>query len=748
MESKENTEEPMPMSFSIIQLIIYIIGFVICVITFLSIVNYILNIYYYIKELIITNENIYDTYSIKLKDIKNYKLINYIKIFNEKMYDKTIKFSNENYNCYDIKKLKFDEPVINEENKDNNNTKINILEYDFNKLFDKYLNLSYILIDLKNKNNIITDVDNNDLLIKNFPKNIELENEDFNKLSDEDLKLLYNFGGSKYETQMTKEKEETNIRYVYGIYKYNNKDYIFKIIVEKAGNNCNITDNDVKKINNSLYKDILSENSENSGNSENKSFYILGKNGIFGEFKLKEDINNNISFYDNFGDVFGYALNRLYILFPNNLYYSYDKDASNLYILANNKLYELVFSLVFIIFLIISILITIDIIVYIFGIFIKNNKETFKSNVYKIFDIENYKMISIMIINQKYIHLIIIPIIIVIYCIIHSVIYYYLFINRTYYEISNIYNMLIKPDEIIRNEVIKILNKKINVKIPSVDEYKINKKLLLLFQDICYGKDIDISKAKYSVIDIINNDYNIQLKNFEEKMLKINRHFTYNKNNYEANYYTKEFFEEYKKIYNEIKNSPNDSLDVEINNFMILLLTIYIYIIEWNDSDPYILIKLNKLIFGRVANIGIREIDEDIENTLTFRDLIPYNLNNHKHPDIKKIYNGVNSYLSVPPVPLVEDDLKNLNLFEKEFKNIINYNDIKINPEYPLNIYLAFEMGLNILIILSVLIILKLMSNNDSTFDKNITYVQTLTMWIISQIGISIFGVVNILRFI
>ena len=227
--------------------------------------------------------------------------------------------------------------------------------------------------------------------------------------------------------------------------------------------------------------------------------------------------------------------------------------------------------------------------------------------------------------------------------------------------------MLIKPDEIIRNEVIKILNKKINVKISSVDEYKINKKLLLLFQDICYGKDIDISKAKYSVIDIINNDYNIQLKNFEEKMLKINRHFTYNKNNYEANYYTKEFFEEYKKIYNEIKNSPNDSLDVEINNFMILLLTIYIYIIEWNDSDPYILIKLNKLIFGRVANIGIREIDEDIENTLTFRDLIPYNLNNHKHPDIKKIYNGVNSYLSVPPVPLVppvEDDLKNLNLLK------------------------------------------------------------------------------------
>ena len=49
---------------------------------------------------------------------------------------------------------------------------------------------------------------------------------------------------------------------VYGIYKYNRVDYYFKIIVNKAGKKCNINYNDVKKINSSLYNDIISENNE------------------------------------------------------------------------------------------------------------------------------------------------------------------------------------------------------------------------------------------------------------------------------------------------------------------------------------------------------------------------------------------------------------------------------------------------------------------------------------------------------
>ena len=80
MDTEENIETPI--MFYIIKIILYIIGFVIVVITFLSIINYLLDIYYYIKELIITNENLYDVYSLRLKDINNYRLINYIKMFN------------------------------------------------------------------------------------------------------------------------------------------------------------------------------------------------------------------------------------------------------------------------------------------------------------------------------------------------------------------------------------------------------------------------------------------------------------------------------------------------------------------------------------------------------------------------------------------------------------------------------------------------------------------------------------------
>jgi len=103
MDTEENIETPI--MFYIIKIILYIIGFVIVVITFLSIINYLLDIYYYIKELIITNENLYDVYSLRLKDINNYRLINYIKMFNEKSDDKIIKFNNEEDKCYDIKNL-------------------------------------------------------------------------------------------------------------------------------------------------------------------------------------------------------------------------------------------------------------------------------------------------------------------------------------------------------------------------------------------------------------------------------------------------------------------------------------------------------------------------------------------------------------------------------------------------------------------------------------------------------------------
>jgi hypothetical protein len=41
------------------------------------------------------------------------------------------------------------------------------------------------------------------------------------------------------------------------------------------------------------------------------------------------------------------------------------------------------------------------------------------------------------------------------------------------------------------------------------------------------------------------------------------------------------------------------------------------------------------------------------------------------------------------------------------------------------------------------------MSNgDDSEFNKNITFTQTLATWIVAQIAISIFGIINVLRFV
>lgn len=210
MDTEENIETPI--IFNIIKIILYIIGFVILVITFLSIINYLLDIYYYIKELIITNENLYDVYSLRLKDINNYRLINYIKMFNEKSDDKIIKFNNEEDKCYDIKNLNFEKL----EKATSNNTPVNILEYDFNKLLEKNIEFSTklekIIKDMQINNDPMTsdssytdnlkkeaskylDATDAEKIAKIWPlENIELDEEDFSKLSDQDRKLLYSFG--------------------------------------------------------------------------------------------------------------------------------------------------------------------------------------------------------------------------------------------------------------------------------------------------------------------------------------------------------------------------------------------------------------------------------------------------------------------------------------------------------------------------------------------------------------------------
>lgn len=297
-------------------------------------------------------------------------------------------------------------------------------------------------------------------------------------------------------------------------------------------------------------------------------------------------------------------------------------------------------------------------------------------------------------------------------------------------------------------------------------ETKINKELLLLFENISYGGDINIKSGKYSVINTADNDQNLQLKSFEEKMLQINKHFSYSSHNYEANIFTDEFFNDFKDLYDDINSNDNNTK--EYQKCMKLILVIYIYIMEWDNKDPYILIKLNKIIFGRVANIENIKIDEDIENIISLRSIIPYDTGKYIKPDIVKIYRGVCLYLEgetegetegenvpVKGVTNLEDtyyfdddpDVQIYKNFQDKFEKVLEY-DIKKNNYY-FNLYLALEMGLNILVILITLIILKLMtSGRDSEFEKNITFTQLFASRIFTQIALSFFGIINVLRFV
>jgi hypothetical protein len=133
-------------------------------------------------------------------------------MFNEKSDDKIIKFNNEEDKCYDIKNLNFEKL----EKATSNNTPVNILEYDFNKLLEKNIEFSTklekIIKDMQINNDPMTsdssytdnlkkeaskylDATDAEKIAKIWPlENIELDEEDFSKLSDQDRKLLYSFG--------------------------------------------------------------------------------------------------------------------------------------------------------------------------------------------------------------------------------------------------------------------------------------------------------------------------------------------------------------------------------------------------------------------------------------------------------------------------------------------------------------------------------------------------------------------------
>ncbi len=671
---------------NIITYILYIIALIIIVIFVLAIINYTLYTIYSIKEIVVHN-TFEDAINYKLKDIYNYRLINYVNIINSD--------NNYNYNLF--------------ENVDYNDIhaidmkKFILIKNDANKETD--INLSYI-------KDIAIDGDN-----------IKIQLKDINLMKKKDFLKIYNLinfnqnisDNKNYIIYASKDPLYVN---------YNDKTYK----IEYEHNTVSI--NPEININKSIYSDVVTSAQSVSSIDTEKIIgkKIIGKNGVI---YVYNDYNNYLKNSNNNGDIYGYILNGLYLLIPTSLLWSYDKNVTELYVRTNNKLYEIILLLIFVILFIIFIAFIGD-----FYNFIFNNGEYKRENFFvnKIIDKDAY--------------LVIIIISILAYCILHSVIYFFIFINGTYKKIKGIYDDLIIADEYVRYHV----NNDLILK-----NYYNGKDIIHAFTKIAYGDDIDYMKGKYSIIDESNNqDIYKARTDFEKKMLEINYSFSYKKNIYSQNSYSNAFFN---KIYNILKidtNSASISAEnktklKEIKKTLSFITILYIYFVNNNIDDPYILIKLNKLVFGRVANIGIKEIDDEIDFTLSLKSLLGHNL--HKEELFKDLDNINTELFKYIQEYEVKDETKAKALYDdcnpkdhlEKFKEKLYYIE-KLDywgAVYFFNLYLANELILNAAIILLILMIIKYTNNEmRENVEKYIIIIGSILVLIIDEIKTAILGVV------
>jgi hypothetical protein len=675
---------------NIITNIIYIVAVLIVVILIFALINYTLYTIYSIKEIVVHNTS-EDAIHYKLKDIYNYKLINYINIIN----------ADNNYK-YDISS-EFNKGKV-----------IDMKEFTLSKYestpptpsMQKYIDLSY-LKDYK--------------ISEETDKKIGFKLKNIDALKPEDFMILYD--------KISYDKipiDHTKLIAIYGDtqgkYKIEYKDTDYDEYLKK--NNVDIN------INKSLYGDIVSfskydnttsKPGNNAGNPDNTetSKKIIVKDGIIILYKDKNN-SNSIEKVSNNTDIYGYILNGLFLLIPTTLLWSNDKYAAGLYVKTNNDLYEIILLLVFLIIFIILMSLINDFYTYIF--YITGNSKIFRELfIAKILD--------------RNIHLVVITLCIIIYCIIHSTVYFFVFISGTYKKIKGMYGDLIAADEYIRNEANKYL----------ISNSLNSDAIIEAFNDIAYGGDISYAKGKYNVIDgTTNQDIYDFKKNFEEKMIAINYGFNYDENIYSTNNYTSTFFTKMKSILFYTQHQ-------DINKTLLLVLIIYLYFVKNNIDDPYILIKLNKLIFGRVANTGIPEIDEEIHNTLTLRSLLGHNLENKAIIDDLE-YEKTQIY----------DNIKNN---EKEAvktkidvykvgdtgvdKNVLNFsNNLYVQLDYWgavyfFNLYLALEIIIGCFVILAILLIIKYTDNDmKANIERYIDKMKELIETIVDEIKTAILGVI------
>ena len=464
-----------------------------------------------------------------------------------------------------------------------------------------------------------------------------------------------------------------------------------------------------------------------------------------------EKINDDLGFFDNIFK-FLWELRYSYVL--------HDANTTDLYVHLNNRFYEMVLFVLFIILLIF--------VIKIIYTFVGNLLSTIKDDEISEIDTTN---IFRYVYNKKF-SMIIIIIAILLYCMLHSILYKKIFIDNVYDRIHGMYKEITKIDLQMQGDVNMLIdnlliNKEIVEKLyvarKELDDAKAEvlaatgadtkaKALQLAEEKVVaaeaampgsgnYNKTIgNLLKLSHignlekrdTIIDFADpvNDSKAQLELFTKKMLVVNKKF--NISNYDKLFNLKEYINTCLNAHRpNIKcdakyiehgaettfQSPGD--DGVINEDRILasqlfIIIIYIYFVSNNKDDPYILIKLNKLILGQIVKVGDKDIDKDIEYTITLRSLLYEKLDheqtrnqlnninsivyNYIFKNCKDGYgNNIDKYKHVKV--LIEDKIK---LFTENIENA-NSNLNFFTPVYFFNLYLALEMGLNFVVILIIL---------------------------------------------
>ena len=454
-----------------------------------------------------------------------------------------------------------------------------------------------------------------------------------------------------------------------------------------------------------------------------------------------EKINDDLGFFDNIFK-FLWELRYSYVL--------HDANTTDLYVHLNNRFYEMVLFVLFIILL----------------IFVIKIIYTFVGNLLSIIkDDEISQIDTINIFRYVYIKkfsTIIIIIAILLYCMLHSILYKKLFIDNVYDRIHGMYKEITKIDLQMQGDVNMLIDNLLTPEATS-GSGNYNKTIGNLLKLSHIGN----LEKRDTIIDFADpvNDSKAQLELFTKKMLVVNKKF--NISNYDKLFNLKEYI-------NTCLNVHKTSITCGANNILqgteatevftqndedrilasqLFIIIIYIYFVSNNKDDPYILIKLNKLILGQIVKVGDKDIDKDIEYTITLRSLLYEKLDHEQtRNQLKNINSIINNYIfknckdgdgkeikKYEHVKALID--KKIILFTENIENA-NNNLNFFTPVYFFNLYLALEMGLNFVVILIILFSMLTYDENTPELKANIEEGVEWIKFAKEEIVTAIYGVI------